>query len=222
MDDGPIIIVSRGVAKHGRRDELIPLLRSVTEQEALEGDILLHTFVSERDDPHVIWELAVHRDVDARDSDWKRISPIEERMEGLWEQWPHPVYCEPLAAKVGDDVREAWDASRGDEPVIIVTRGVATHRRREELIPLLLSLIEQDGQQSGKLLHTLDYERDDPSVIWGLTVYRNVEEQKTHAGIAAPNLSTRDGLWEQWPHPIYCDPIAVTISDGLRDVYGAH
>jgi quinol monooxygenase YgiN len=193
----------------------------MTEQDEQESGTLLRALHCERDDQHVIWGLTVYRDEEARNNHRRYIPPIHEKMDGLWEQWPHPIYCVPLAAKVGGDLRNAWDTRIDDGPIIIVTRGVATHGRREELIPLLRALIKQDEQQSGKVLHTLEFERDDPSVIWGLTVYRDKAEQNIHSVIAAPTLSTRDGLWEQWPHPIYCDPITLKIGDGLGDIYRA-
>ena len=219
MHDVPSIVVSRGVAKHGRRDELIPLLRSVTEQDKQEHGVLLNAVNCERDDQHVIWGLTVYRDSEAQDAHSKNISPILEKMDGLWEQWPHPIYCVPIAAKVSDDLRDAWDTQIDDGPIIIVTRGVATHGRRDDLFPLLQAMKEQDEQESGTLLHANQCERDDPHVVWGLTVYRDVEARADHWKALTPKLSTRDGLWEQWPHPIYCVPIAATIRDGLRDVW---
>src|SRR5216683_1372602 len=104
MNDGPIIIVSRGVANRARRDDLVSLLRSMTEHEEQERGTLLHALVSERDDPYVIWGLTIYQDVEARSAHFNNVSPLLEKMDGLWEQWPHPVYCAPLAAKVADDL----------------------------------------------------------------------------------------------------------------------
>jgi len=163
--------------------------------------------------------MTIYRDVEARDAHEKAISPLLEKTNELWEQWPHPICCVPLAAKVSDDLHDAWDTPIDDGPVIIVTRGVATHRRRDDLFALLRAMKDQDEQESGTLLHANQHERDDPSVVWGLTVYRDVEARTIHWKSLSPKLSTRDGLWEQWPHPIYCVPIAARIRDGLRGAW---
>jgi quinol monooxygenase YgiN len=219
MEDGPIIVVSRGVVKQGRRDALIPHLRSITEQDEQESGTLLRAIQCERDDQKVIWGLSVYRDAEARDTSRRSRSPIVESMEGLWEQWPRPTYCVPITAKVSDDLRDAWDTPIDDGPIMIVTRGVATHGRRDDLFALLREMHEQDEQEVGTLLHANQCERDDPSVVWGLTIYRDVEARNIHWNNLTPKLPTREGLWEQWPHPIYCLPIAAKISDGLRDAW---
>jgi quinol monooxygenase YgiN len=221
MDDGPIIVVSRGVAKRGRRDELIALLRLMTERDEQESGTLLNAFLCERDDQFVIWGLTIYSDPEAENRHLSNVSQMLEQMEDLWEQWPHPIYCVPLAAKVSDDLRDAWETEIDDGPVIIVSRGVATHGRRDALFVLIRAMNEQDEQEIGTLLHANQHERDDPSVVWGLTVYRDVEARNIHWKNLAPKLPSRDGLWEQWSHPIYCMPIAARISKELRDVYRA-
>ncbi len=99
MADGPIIVVSRGVAKYGRRDDLIPLMRSIIERDSTEDGTLVHALQSERDAPNVIWGYTVYRDTEARDIHWKNIAPILTKMDGMWEQWAYPHFCTPIAAK---------------------------------------------------------------------------------------------------------------------------
>src|ERR1700692_1898018 len=120
MSDGPIIIVSRAVLKHGLRDELDPVLQSVIEHDHREKGTLFHALMCERDDQHVIWGLTIYRDAEARITHLTNMSPMWEQIDGLLEQWPHPIYCLPLAAKVSDDFRDAWDTRSDDGPVIIV------------------------------------------------------------------------------------------------------
>jgi quinol monooxygenase YgiN len=99
MADGPIIIVSRAVAKYGFRNGLIPLIRSITEHDATDEGILVHTFQSERDVPNVIWEYSVYRDTEARESHGKSTAPTLAKMDGMWEQWPYSNLCTPIIAK---------------------------------------------------------------------------------------------------------------------------
>ncbi|HWD23900.1 MAG TPA: antibiotic biosynthesis monooxygenase [Acidimicrobiales bacterium] len=99
MEDGPIIIVSRGVVKHGRRDEFIDLERSVIEQDQQESGTLIHALQFERDNPHIVLGYTVFRNQEAHDIHRRNGLPQVPRMMDLYEQSIHVTYCIPLAAK---------------------------------------------------------------------------------------------------------------------------
>ncbi len=99
MDDEPIIIFSRGVVKHGRRDEFIALERSIIEQDEQESGTIVHALGFERDNPHVVLGYTVFRNKEAHDIHRKNGLPKVPQMLDLYEQGIYVTYCVPLAAK---------------------------------------------------------------------------------------------------------------------------
>jgi quinol monooxygenase YgiN len=99
MDTGLVIAIARGVAKRGRRDQLVDLLRSVAEQDEKEVGTVMQAFQSERDNPNIIWEYNVYRSSEARELHRKNVAPVGAKMMDMWEQWPYVNFCVPIAAK---------------------------------------------------------------------------------------------------------------------------
>jgi quinol monooxygenase YgiN len=99
MDTGLIVMIGRGVAKRGRRDDLIDLLRSIAEQDEKEVGTVMQAFHCERDNPNVFWEYNVYRSAEARAIHREHIAPFVAQMDDLWEQWPYMRAVVPLAAK---------------------------------------------------------------------------------------------------------------------------
>jgi hypothetical protein len=84
------------------RDELMRLLREVTERDETEPGTLVQAFQFERDNPNVLWEYIVYANPEARALHRKHNDEHDHLMPGLEEAfstWPYRHLCEPLCAK---------------------------------------------------------------------------------------------------------------------------
>jgi len=118
-----------------------------------------------------------------------------------------PTFCE--TAPSGNEFLGACPMSESG-PLAMLATGQIRPGRRDRVIQLLKERVDLDAEEPGTLVHTVQFEEDNPTIFWEYFIFRDREAFANHRachGKMEGFLEELAELFATWPRVIFCEPV---------------